>query len=87
MKHDMTTGASETRSVHGGASEAVFVPEDAAAGEDEGYVLSLVFDPDRGASDLVVLHARDFTGEPAGVVHLPVRVPYGFHGNWCPDPA
>jgi carotenoid cleavage dioxygenase-like enzyme len=85
IKHDLTTGASETRSLRGGAGEAIFVPETATAGEDEGFVLSLVYDCGRGASDLLVLHAQDFTGDPAAVVHLPVRVPYGFHGNWAAD--
>jgi carotenoid cleavage dioxygenase len=85
IKHDLMTGASETRSFRGGAGEAVFVPESATSGEDEGYVLSVVYDTERGASDLLVLHAQDFTGDPVATVHLPVRVPYGFHGNWAAD--
>ena len=36
-------------------------------------------------ADLVVLDARDITGAPVATVHLPARVPAGFHGNWCPD--
>ena len=85
IKHDLTTGASETRTFRGGAGEAIFVPESATSGEDEGFVLSLVYDTEREASDLLVLHAQDFTGDPVAVVHLPVRVPYGFHGNWAAD--
>ena len=85
IKHDLTTGTSETRAFRGGAGEAMFVPESADSGEDEGFVLSLVYDTDRDASDLLVLHAQDFTGDPVAVVHLPVRVPYGFHGNWAQD--
>jgi carotenoid cleavage dioxygenase-like enzyme len=85
IKHDLSTGASETRTFRGGAGEAIFVPESATSGEDEGFVLSLVYDTEREATDLLVLHAQDFTGEPAAVVHLPVRVPYGFHGNWAAD--
>ncbi|WP_346102977.1 carotenoid oxygenase family protein [Nonomuraea maheshkhaliensis] len=32
---------------------------------------------------------QDFTGAPIAVVHLPARVPLGFHGSWIPstDPA
>jgi carotenoid cleavage dioxygenase-like enzyme len=87
IKHDLEAGTSEERRFSGGAGEAVFVPEHATSGEDEGYVLSLVYDPERDASDLVVLHSQDFCGDPVAVVHLPVRVPYGFHGNWAPDSA
>ncbi|MFB6819398.1 carotenoid oxygenase family protein, partial [Streptomyces sp. NPDC056347] len=50
-----------------------------------GYLLSYVHDPDRGASDLVILSAEDFTGRPLARVHLPGRVPLGFHGSWVPD--
>ena len=53
--------------------------------EDAGYLMAYVTDPERGASDLVVLSAQDFTGPPVARVHLPVRVPLGFHGNWIPD--
>jgi carotenoid cleavage dioxygenase-like enzyme len=85
IKHDLSSGSSEIRTFSGGAGEAVFVPESASSAEDQGFVLSLVYDPDRQASDLLVLHAQDFTGDPVAVVHLPVRVPYGFHGNWIAD--
>jgi carotenoid cleavage dioxygenase-like enzyme len=85
VKHDLLAGTSEVRNFHGGAGEAIFVPAGRDSDEDDGYVLSLVYDADREASDLVVLHAQDFTGDPVATVHLPVRVPYGFHGNWVPD--
>ena len=87
IKHDLSAGSSEIRALPGGAGEAVFVPETASSAEDQGFVLSLVYDADRQASDLWVLHAQDFTGDPVAVVHLPVRVPYGFHGNWVADIA
>ncbi|MEU4050520.1 carotenoid oxygenase family protein [Streptomyces olivaceus] len=31
------------------------------------------------------LAAQDFTGEPVARIHLPGRVPLGFHGSWIPD--
>jgi carotenoid cleavage dioxygenase-like enzyme len=33
----------------------------------------------------VILHAQDFTGEPVARVHLPARIPLGFHGSWIAD--
>ncbi|MEC3996372.1 carotenoid oxygenase family protein [Actinacidiphila sp. DG2A-62] len=53
--------------------------------EDDGYALAYVHNPDRGASDLVVLAAQDFTAPPLARVHLPGRVPLGFHGSWVRD--
>jgi carotenoid cleavage dioxygenase len=89
LKHDLQRRTAEARPLKecGGASEAVFVPAAADAAEDDGWVLSLIFRPETNASDLLVLNAADFTGEPQAVVHLPRRVPFGFHGNWVPDHA
>ena len=47
--------------------------------------MAYVFDAKRNASDVVILSARDFSGPPLAVVELPVRVPFGFHGDWIPD--
>ena len=87
VKHDLDRRTSEVRLLAsaGGASEAVFVPSGPEAGEDDGWVLAVVYDPDRDTSDLLVLNAGDFTGEPQAIVHLHQRVPFGFHGNWVPD--
>ena len=68
-----------------GVGEAVFVPSAPDSAEDDGYLMTLAFDPVRQGTDLVVIASQDFTGEPVATVHLPVRVPLGFHGSWAPD--
>lgn len=84
LKHDLQRRTSERHDVGQGraASEPVFVP--AGPGEDEGYVLATVYDAHRDASDVIVLDARNFTKPPLATVHLPVRIPFGFHGNFVP---
>jgi len=85
LKHDLQTGQILRHDVGpaGAASEGVFVP--GGPGEDEGYVLSVVYDADRDTSALRVIAAQDFAGPPVATVELPVRVPFGFHGNWVPS--
>lgn len=89
LKHDLTEQTIEVHRFAKGcyASEAFFVPSENARAEDDGYLMAYVFDPDRGASDLVILSGQDFTGAPVATIHLPARVPFGFHGRWIPDPA
>ena len=58
------------------------MPRHDGAAEDDGWVLVLVYDHAHDASDFHILDARDVAGEPVATVHLPHRVPYGFHGNW-----
>jgi carotenoid cleavage dioxygenase len=60
----------------------LFIPQSANAEEDAGYVVALAYDQARNRSDFYVLDARHIAGEPLAIVHLPHRVPYGFHGNW-----
>ena len=87
LKHDLSAGTVEVHRFGRDAvvGEAVFAPSAPDAAEDDGYVLAFAHDPDRGAADLVVLAAQDFAGAPVAIVHLPARVPLGFHGSWIPD--
>lgn len=62
--------------------EFVFVPRGPAAAENEGWLIGLVHALGGEQTDLVVLDAQDFEGEPVATVHLPAPVPMGFHGNW-----
>jgi carotenoid cleavage dioxygenase-like enzyme len=87
LKHDLVHGTVEAHEFgrDSTAGEAVFAPAAPDAAEDDGYVIAFVHNPDRGAADLVILAAQDFTGEPVARVHLPARIPLGFHGSWLAD--
>lgn len=84
VKFDAVAGRSSVHDVGPGRvpSEAIFVPAAEARGEDEGWLLSFVYDPTRDASDLVIVDATRFTDRPQAVIQLPARVPFGFHGTW-----
>lgn len=87
-KHDLHAGTHQVHEFGEGRvpGEFVFVPARADAGEDEGWLLGLVIDRAADTTDLVVLDARRFEQPPVARVHLPHRVPPGFHGNWFPGP-
>lgn len=85
VRHDLNTGAAVTHSFGPAVSgEAVFVPGPGPADESNGWYISYVYDPVRDGSDLVILDASDFAGDPVATIALPQRVPFGFHGNWVP---
>jgi carotenoid cleavage dioxygenase len=67
------------------AGEFVFVPRDGSRSEDDGWLVGLVHDEPAGAAELAVLAADDLAGGPVATVHLPTRIPIGFHGNWVPS--
>jgi len=60
--------------------EALFVPFGEA--EDDGYLLSMVFDAGRARSYVAVLDATAIERGPLAKVWMPRRVPFGFHGTW-----
>ncbi|XOV89600.1 MAG: carotenoid oxygenase family protein [Pseudomonadota bacterium] len=86
-KHDMQTGQAEDYSFGEGrqGGEPCFVPAQRAAAEDDGYLLSIVYDENKRTSELLILDARDMAAPPLAAIQLPARVPYGFHGNWIAD--
>ena len=63
-------------------SEAVFVPRGPAAAEGDGWLLSVVWRGEARRSDLIVLDTAAIGHGPVATMHLPHRVPFGFHGNW-----
>jgi carotenoid cleavage dioxygenase len=87
IKHDLDAGTSEVHSFGPGRSsmEPVFVPRPGGTAEDDGWLLSYVHDATTGTADVVILGAQDLTAGPVATVHLPVRVPFGFHGSWLAD--
>ena len=88
-KYDLRDGTSAVHDFGPGRipAEPVFAPASATAAEDEGWLMTHVYDASRDGSDLAVLDAADFTGKPVATIALPQRVPFGFHGNRIPDPV
>lgn len=86
VRYDAASGGSETISFGPGraAGELVFVPRSPDAAEDDGWYLTYVYDAASDRSELVVLDASAPSTEPVARVHLPARIPLGFHGNWVP---
>ena len=89
LKHDTRAGTATTFSLGAGNhfAEPLFVPRQDGSAEDDGYIMTFVFNKESNTSSFIVLDARDFSRPPLASVQLPTRVPYGFHGNWVPDIA
>lgn len=71
--------------------EPQFVPRGDSKREDDGYLVTIIFDESQldadgnagedANSELWIIDARDMTTVVAKIC-LPQRVPYGFHGHW-----
>jgi carotenoid cleavage oxygenase len=87
LKVDHLTGqmVARTDQPRFGYGEPVFIPREGANAEDDGWVMALRHDTETNSSDLAVFDAQGLDADPVAVVHLQVRVPNGFHGNWIPD--
>jgi len=60
-------------------SEVEFVSKSSGDPED-GYLVYLEYNSNTHTSDVIVLDAKDFLGEPLCTLQLPHHVPYTFHG-------
>ncbi|WP_330262872.1 carotenoid oxygenase family protein [Streptomyces griseorubiginosus] len=84
-KHDYRTGETSMQTLDGvltSPGEPVFVPRPGAQAEDDGWLLSIWWDPTTDRSEVIVQEAQDFTGTPIARIKLNHRVPMGFHGSW-----
>lgn len=75
--HDFGTGMQP--------DEPLFVPHPDGGAEDRGWLLSFVYDHANNRSRLAILDAQDMGAPPVAEIHLPQRVPFGFHGLWVPS--
>ncbi|MTD55511.1 carotenoid oxygenase family protein [Amycolatopsis pithecellobii] len=86
LKHDLRQGTVDSVDYGPGmlTMETVFVPSSEDAAEDDGWLMAYVHDATTERCDVVIRHAQDLA-TPVATIHLPVRVPFGFHGNWIAD--
>ncbi|MBK9432865.1 MAG: carotenoid oxygenase family protein [Sphingomonadales bacterium] len=84
FKHDLVAGGKQVHDFGAGRipGEFVFVARSGATAEDDGWLIGYVIDTNVQTSELVILNAQDFEGSPVARVHIPHRIPPGFHGNW-----
>jgi carotenoid cleavage dioxygenase len=85
-KYDCETG--ETSDILYGkgrvGGEPVFAPSAKHGSEDDGYLMTYVYDAATDSSQLVIMDAASMDNEPVAVIDLP-RIPSGFHGSWIPS--
>jgi carotenoid cleavage dioxygenase len=63
------------------AGEPVYVANPDSEREEDGWMMCFVYNPGEGAF-LSILSAGDLERGPVAKVHIPGRVPNGFHANW-----
>ncbi len=63
------------------AGEPVHVPNPDSEREEDGYLMCYVHNPGEGPF-LSILSAGNIEDGPLAKVHIPGRVPNGFHANW-----
>lgn len=61
--------------------EPVFVPT-GTPGQNRGYLLNIIYDSHSRHSYLGIFDAAKPDKRPLCEVHVPHRIPYGFHGAW-----
>jgi all-trans-8'-apo-beta-carotenal 15,15'-oxygenase len=67
----------------GFVSEPVFVAKPQPQSEDDGWLITLVYEGDRNETDVVILSAIDLS--VVAKLHLPHHLPYGLHGTWTEE--
>jgi all-trans-8'-apo-beta-carotenal 15,15'-oxygenase len=82
IKIDLQTKETITWSAapHGFVSEPQFIVKPQATTEDDGWIITLVYQADRHGTDVVILDSRDLS--VAAKLHLPHHLPFGLHGSW-----
>lgn len=86
LKIDPETGEQQLWSAapRGFVGEPVFVPRPGSRTEDDGWVLTLVYDAACDRTDVVILEGTNLSQGPLARLHLKHHLPYGLHGCFTP---
>ena len=68
----------------GYVSEPIFVARPDGKSEDDGWLLTVVYDSAHHRSDVVILDALDLHKGAIARLHLKHHIPYGLHGSFAP---
>jgi all-trans-8'-apo-beta-carotenal 15,15'-oxygenase len=84
---DMESGAAVSHDFgpDGYPGEPMFIPANGDGDEDDGTVVTVVFDSADRCSDIVGLDARDLSARPLFVARLKHHVPYSLHGTFTTE--
>ncbi|WP_159500921.1 carotenoid oxygenase family protein [Microbacterium sp. 18062] len=87
LKQHVERGVTESYAYGPGkvGMEAVFVPRHEHAAEDDGWLMTYVSDLATQTAEMVIIPAQDIASGPVARIHIPQRIPLGFHGNWIPS--
>ena len=83
LKYDRETGVRSDIEFGRGRTggEPVFVPAANSSSEDDGYLMTYIYDASSDSSSFVIMDAASMDSEPVASIDLP-RIPGGFHGSW-----
>lgn len=86
LKHDVCTGTKTYwRQENVYVAEPVFVPRPAGEEEDDGIIMVVVLDGQKGKSKLVMLNAKTMTELNGTTAELPTHIPFTAHGQFFPQ--
>ena len=83
LKYDRETGVRSDIEFGRGRTggEPVFVPAENTNAEDDGYLMTYVYDASSDSSSFIIMDAASMDSTPVASIDLP-RIPGGFHGSW-----
>lgn len=65
--------------------EPMFAPKENPASDDDGYILTVLFNGKTEQSEMVILQSTDISAGPVARIPLGVGVPHGLHGCFTAD--
>ncbi|MDP6957401.1 MAG: carotenoid oxygenase family protein [Planctomycetota bacterium] len=82
VKLDVKSGRSQVLPMGSGRypSEPIFIPREGGKSEDDGWLVSLVYDQNIHKSSVVVVDGRDLEGGPVAEASFDQHIPFTFHG-------